>query len=90
VAAAHPDGRVVVRTAGGEDHLRADLVVGADGVHSCVRAGGAVGARVGPPGIAYVRALAPAGLARNEEAWTAAGLFGSFAVDDGTYVYASA
>lgn len=90
VIRAHPDGRVVTRSAAGEHHLRADLVVGADGVHSRVREGGAFEARVSPPGITYVRALAPEGLARNEEAWTAAGLFGSFPVDGATYLYASA
>jgi 2-polyprenyl-6-methoxyphenol hydroxylase-like FAD-dependent oxidoreductase len=55
-----------------------------------VRAALDFGARVSTEGIPYVRALAPAGLAREEEAWTAAGIFGSFAVDDGTYLYASA
>jgi 2-polyprenyl-6-methoxyphenol hydroxylase-like FAD-dependent oxidoreductase len=66
-----------------------DLVVGADGVHSRVRRHGAFGARVSAPGIGYLRAIVPGNLARNEEAWTRAGLFGSFPVPDGTYIYAS-
>jgi 2-polyprenyl-6-methoxyphenol hydroxylase-like FAD-dependent oxidoreductase len=69
--------------------LEAQLVIGADGVHSRVRQAAGFPARVRSSGIAYARALAPAGLARNEEAWTSAGLFGSFAVPDGTYWYAS-
>ncbi len=75
---AREDGRVVAVDGGAEQSLTADLVVGADGVRSRVREGGDFGAR-----------LAPAGLARNEEAWTPAGLFGSFALPDGTYFYAS-
>ncbi len=49
-----------------------------------------LGAQVAPPGIAYLRALVSTGPALGEEAWTAAGLFGSFALADGVYVYASA
>ena len=90
VVRAAPDGSVTARGAEGVLHFKADLVVGADGVHSKVREGGDFGARVSPPGLAYVRALVPEGLARCEEAWTAAGLFGSFPVDGATYVYASA
>ncbi|MET0285169.1 MAG: FAD-dependent monooxygenase, partial [Polyangiales bacterium] len=69
--------------------LDADLVIGADGVHSRVRQAAGFEARVRKSGVSYVRALAPRGLARNEEAWTSAGLFGSFDVPDGTYWYAS-
>jgi 2-polyprenyl-6-methoxyphenol hydroxylase-like FAD-dependent oxidoreductase len=64
--------------------------VGADGVRSRVRESARFDVRLRPPGIPYLRTLVPEGLARNEEAWTAAGLFGSFGVDGGTYVYASA
>jgi 2-polyprenyl-6-methoxyphenol hydroxylase-like FAD-dependent oxidoreductase len=71
-------------------HLQGDLVVGADGVRSRVRESARFDVRLRPPGIPYLRTLVPEGLARNEEAWTAAGLFGSFGVDGGTYVYASA
>jgi 2-polyprenyl-6-methoxyphenol hydroxylase-like FAD-dependent oxidoreductase len=83
-------GVVVARTAQGETTLRADLVIGADGVHSRVRADGDFGARVRRTGVRYARLLAPAGLARGEEAWTKLGLFGSFALPDATYAYASA
>jgi 2-polyprenyl-6-methoxyphenol hydroxylase-like FAD-dependent oxidoreductase len=40
-------------------------------------------------GIRYVRGLAAEGLAEGVEAWTGAGIFGSFAVDGGTYFFAS-
>lgn len=90
VVAARPDGSVVTRRDDRVRTLHADLVVGADGVHSRVRDGGEFGARVGKPGPRYVRALVGLGLARGEEAWTREGLFGSFAVPAGTYVYASA
>ena len=90
VVSARPDGEVAIRTARGERSLQSDLVIGADGVHSRVREGGDFGARVGKPGTRYVRTLVGLGLARGEEAWTAQGLFGSFAVSGGTYVYASA
>jgi 2-polyprenyl-6-methoxyphenol hydroxylase-like FAD-dependent oxidoreductase len=69
--------------------LHADLVIGADGVHSRVRTAAGIPARVRKAGIAYARALGPYGLARNEEAWTRAGLFGSFTIPGGTYWYAS-
>ena len=66
-------------------------MVGADGVHSRVREGGRFEARIAQPGIPYVRALVEdETLARSEEAWTAAGIFGSFPVTGGTYLYASA
>lgn len=86
---ADPAGTVRVRTGSGEESLSADLVVAADGVHSLVRGSADFGAHVTRSGIAYLRGLVRAGLARDEEAWTAAGLFGSVAVDDGTYFYAS-
>jgi 2-polyprenyl-6-methoxyphenol hydroxylase-like FAD-dependent oxidoreductase len=88
VEAATPDGVVRAR---GSAEVRGDLVIGTDGVHSRVREGGRFEARVWPPGIPYVRALVEdETLARNEEAWTAAGIFGSFPVAGGTYLYASA
>jgi 2-polyprenyl-6-methoxyphenol hydroxylase-like FAD-dependent oxidoreductase len=90
LVSADRDGRVRVRHADREEELAADLVVGADGTHSRVRTCGEFGARVSPPGIAYVRALQPEGRATGVEAWTRAGLFGAVAVDGGTYVYASA
>jgi len=46
---------------------------------------------VSPPGISDVRTLVDGeAMARGEEAWTAAGIFGSFPVQGGTYLYASA
>lgn len=70
--------------------IRADLVIGADGVHSRVRACGAFGARVRKPGIPYLRVLVPGDHATETEAWTSEGLFGSLRVRGGTYAYASA
>lgn len=90
VIAVDAGGGLRARGPHGEFDLSADLIVAADGAHSALRAQLDFGARVSAQGIPYVRALVPAGLAREEEAWTAAGIFGSFAVDDGTYVYASA
>ena len=89
VVRATPDGAVDVHDPDGTRTLGADLVVGADGVHSRVREGGAFGARVWSTGIRYVRGLVQDDLAEGMEAWTSAGLFGSFAVDGGTYFYAS-
>lgn len=88
VVAIGDDGAVTVRHGRGTSALHADLVVGADGVHSSVRAAGRFGARVRHTGIHYVRATVPAP-ALGVEAWTAAGVFGSFASDRGTYLYCS-
>ena len=90
VERATPDGRVRLRAAGRGEELAADLVIGADGVDSTVRESGGFGARVPPPGIPYLRTLVEGAEALGEEAWTAAGLFGSFPVPGGVYVYASA
>jgi len=87
---ARADGTCTVRTVAGDATHAADLIVGADGVHSAVRSGGDFGARVSRTGISYLRGLTGPGVARGEEAWTATGLFGSFAVPGGTYFYASA
>jgi 2-polyprenyl-6-methoxyphenol hydroxylase-like FAD-dependent oxidoreductase len=85
-----PWGRVTATLMDGSRWVgQADLVVAADGVHSRIRDGLRFGARVRADGIAYLRTLVDCP-ARNEEAWTAAGLFGSFAVDGGTYLFASA
>ncbi len=90
VTATDGDAGVTVRTAAGEETVRGELVIGADGVHSRVRASGDHGACVSKPGIEYVRVIVPGERARAEEAWTSEGIFGSFAVSGGTYVYASA
>lgn len=83
-------GNVDVRTPDGERRLSGNLVIGADGVHSRIREAGDHGARVADRGVTYVRALVEGAAGRGEEAWTRAGLFGSFDVPGGTYLYASA
>lgn len=85
VSHATPDGTLTV---GGESH-RFDLVIGADGVHSRIRESGRFGARVRPTGISYVRGLSSHRAALNEEAWTSAGIFGSFPIPGGTYWFCS-
>jgi 2-polyprenyl-6-methoxyphenol hydroxylase-like FAD-dependent oxidoreductase len=89
VESVEDDGTVHAVSGGAPRSFRAPLVIGADGVHSRVRTSGSFGARVQPSGISYVRGLGAEGLARGEEAWTRAGLFGSFAVPGGSYWYAS-
>ena len=88
VVRATPEGVVTVRDETGQRDLQADLVVGADGVHSRVREGGDFGVRT-RQGIRYVRMLLEGDVATGTEAWTPAGLFGSFPVDGGTYAFAS-
>lgn len=90
VVTAERDGRVTARVDGRTVAHHADLIVGADGVHSRVRASGRFGARERPPGIPYLRALVDVDAAQGVEAWTGAGIFGSFAVEGGTYFFASA
>ena len=89
VVHASPAGEVLVRQGSRESKMQADLVIGADGVHSRVREFGNFGARVRGTGIRYVRMLLENAVATGTEAWTPAGLFGSFAVDGGTYAFAS-
>jgi 2-polyprenyl-6-methoxyphenol hydroxylase-like FAD-dependent oxidoreductase len=89
VLRASPTGEVTLGENGRESIEHADLVVGADGVHSRVRDGGSFGARVHGTGIRYVRMLLNGDVATGTEAWTPAGLFGSFPVDGGTYAFAS-
>lgn len=89
VVRATPAGEVIVRDETGQSTLQADLVIGADGVHSRVREGGTFGARVRGTGIRYVRMLLEGDVATGTEAWTPAGVFGAFAVDGGTYAFAS-
>jgi len=89
VVGASREGKVIVQTPGGREELTADLVIGADGVRSRVRASGDFGARERRPGITYLRALVPGEVEGGVEAWTGAGLFGAFPVDGGTYLYAS-
>jgi 2-polyprenyl-6-methoxyphenol hydroxylase-like FAD-dependent oxidoreductase len=69
--------------------LEADLVVGADGVHSCVREHGGFEARVAR-GAWYLRGLAPPmAIDGLTEYWTGLGIFGAAPVGDGTYFYSS-
>ena len=89
VMRATPNGDVTMSENGRGSTEAADLVIGADGVHSRVREGGAFGARVRGTGIRYVRMLLSGDVATGTEAWTPAGLFGSFPVDGGTYAFAS-
>jgi 2-polyprenyl-6-methoxyphenol hydroxylase-like FAD-dependent oxidoreductase len=90
---ASPDGTVGTSHQGVEDQLTADLVVGADGEASTVRAGGDFGAVAHATGARYVRALVPG--AGHElgwrEYWTRLGLFGGAPLGDGsTYLYLDA
>ena len=89
VVAATPAGEVTLRDETGQSTMQADLVIGADGVHSRIRDCGNFGAHVRTSGIRYVRMLLETDVATGTEAWTSAGLFGSFAVDGGTYAFAS-
>lgn len=91
VEEATPDGRVIVRhgASGQREAMQADLVVGADGVHSRVREQGRFGASVRRSGVHYVRALSPAAPSEALEAWTSAGLFGMLPLQRGSYLYAS-
>jgi len=89
VVRANTDGTVVVREGAAESTLGAQLVIGADGVHSRIRENGAFGGRVRRSGLRYVRMLVEADVATGTEAWTPAGVFGAFAVDGGTYAFAS-
>ncbi len=89
VVDASPDGSVTHRAAGTTQTTTADLVVGADGVHSRIRKRADVGAHVGH-GLRYVRGLAPPRpVPETTEYWTPLGIFGVAPVRHGTYFYAS-
>jgi 2-polyprenyl-6-methoxyphenol hydroxylase-like FAD-dependent oxidoreductase len=90
---ASPDGTVRSCYQGVEAQSTADLVVGADGAASTVRACGDFGAVARATGACYVRALVPG--ASHElgwgEYWTPLGLFGGAPLGDGsTYLYLDA
>jgi 2-polyprenyl-6-methoxyphenol hydroxylase-like FAD-dependent oxidoreductase len=95
VEAVTRDGLVRVRhgASGQCEVLHADLVLGADGVHSRVRGSGAFGATVERTGFHYMRALSPLPSPDAVEAWTSAGIFGmlpvALPVGSGSYLYAS-
>lgn len=92
VTAAYPDGSVELRWRDRISTISADLVVGADGVASTVRAGGTFGATTRETGARYIGGLVEgADPRRDGEYWTRLGLFSGVAVDDATtYVYAAA
>ncbi len=86
VTAAHADGSILANG----DARRADLVVGADGVHSIVRSTGRFGVRA-REGTWYLRGLSDApGTGALVEYWTPLGIFGGGPVSGGwIYFYAS-
>jgi len=93
VVDASADGSVEWRTNGGTAWRTADLVIGADGVHSTVRAAGEFGPVVRATGERYLRVLVPrqAHGTLEGEFWTPLGLLGGAPVDAGTqYLYAAA
>lgn len=89
-------GAVLYRRGGADHRIVADLVIGADGVHSNVRRCGAFGARTKTRRSIYVRGTVVetggAGATRQAaEYWTSLGLFGVSPLGDGsTYFYADA
>ncbi len=91
---AHSSGEVSYRVHGIEHRLVADVVVGADGVHSTVRKHGAFGACSKTRRSIYVRGTVDdaGGTAETAaEYWTPLGLFGVSPLGDGTtYFYADA
>jgi 2-polyprenyl-6-methoxyphenol hydroxylase-like FAD-dependent oxidoreductase len=95
VHAAGTDGSVDLDWLGRPSTIDADLVVGADGIGSTVRSGGAfdvLGRTGGPVGDRYLRGLVSLREGELEgEHWTALGLFGGAPVDANTcYFYGSA
>ncbi len=92
VTAARPDGTVTVRWHGRDDTFPADLVVGADGIHSVVRSGGGFGGRLIDRHYRYLRATVDGPpVALHGEYWTRLGLFGGAPVTlAATYFYADA
>ncbi|MGH3879573.1 MAG: FAD-dependent oxidoreductase, partial [Actinophytocola sp.] len=95
VHAACSDGSVDLEWQGRHSTIDADLVVGADGIGSTVRAGGAFDVRTRPgrsSAARYLRGLVSRdGPEVEGEYWTALGLFGGAPVDANTcYFYGSA
>jgi 2-polyprenyl-6-methoxyphenol hydroxylase-like FAD-dependent oxidoreductase len=89
VLRARADGMVEIRAGATTERLAADLVVGADGVRSCVRGSGDFGA-VTRAGVTYLRGIgAPEALDVMMELWTPLGIFGMGPVDGGLYFYGS-
>jgi 2-polyprenyl-6-methoxyphenol hydroxylase-like FAD-dependent oxidoreductase len=92
VRCASPDGTVGTCQQGVEAVMAADLVVGADGAASTVRAHGEFGTVVRATGARYVRADPGTGDQLGwGEYWTPLGLFGGAPLGDGsTYLYLDA
>jgi 2-polyprenyl-6-methoxyphenol hydroxylase-like FAD-dependent oxidoreductase len=87
------DGSVEWRSGGVASYHSTDLVVGADGVHSVVRAAGDFGPTFAPTGERYLRVLVPRqpDAELEGEYWTSLGIVGGSPVDQYTqYVYAAA
>jgi 2-polyprenyl-6-methoxyphenol hydroxylase-like FAD-dependent oxidoreductase len=91
VLEASPGGEVVYGGGAGNHFLQADVVVGADGVHSAIRRHSGLRAHVGL-GLRYVRGIGPelALAGHMTEYWTALGIFGVAPLRHGCYFYASA
>ncbi|HYO38055.1 MAG TPA: NAD(P)/FAD-dependent oxidoreductase [Nocardioidaceae bacterium] len=94
VMKATPDGTVVVADGAGPLAPEADLVVGADGVGSAVRASGTFGARARGTGRWYARGLVPVDVEDADAAaqvtgehWTTSGVFGGAPVGDGLFYF---
>jgi 2-polyprenyl-6-methoxyphenol hydroxylase-like FAD-dependent oxidoreductase len=94
VTGASTAGTVEIDEFGSPGTLAADLVVGADGVHSTVRTRAGFDVTVSPTGTRYIRGLVPAEPSDDDvegEFWTTLGVFGGARVDASTtYFYASA
>jgi 2-polyprenyl-6-methoxyphenol hydroxylase-like FAD-dependent oxidoreductase len=89
VASVDQTGTVELNWDGRPGTIAADLVIGADGVHSVVRRDGEFGAVVRPTGRRYVRGLVPR-VPFEGEMWSPGGIAGGAPVDASTtYFYAS-
>ena len=92
VVDAEPSGSLTYTSTGAEHQVAADVVIGADGVHSSVRGHGGFGARLHATGHTYVRGIVSGTFdVEPGEYWTALGLFGCAPLGDGTtYFYGDA
>jgi 2-polyprenyl-6-methoxyphenol hydroxylase-like FAD-dependent oxidoreductase len=89
---ADPSGVVTYSDGRAEIRMAADIVIGADGVHSSIRRHGDFGAQLQATGQTYLRGIVPQEFAVEPvEYWTALGLFGCAPLGDGTtYFYGDA
>jgi 2-polyprenyl-6-methoxyphenol hydroxylase-like FAD-dependent oxidoreductase len=91
VTRCRPDGLIESVWHGRPSTIRADLVVGADGIRSVVRPGGNFAARVHRSGNGYFRGLVPSdGIALSATYSTRLGGFGGLAVDADTLSFHAA